>query len=178
MGSGWYEPWNRDRHPDAADKGASGTGGACVERPRGDPVYQRGAAFGPSGSCGEAAAPAGESEGSAGAGIFAVLLDGDFCGLAGCPPVDAERERFGLFFQLLPACWGRGVGRTAAALALTSLRRSFPAARVLADAAAENTASIRILEGLGFCRTAVHPGALRRSGESWDVWDYRLRCGG
>ena len=110
--------------------------------------------------------------------IFAVLLDGDFCGLAGCPPVDAERERFGLFFQLLPACWGRGVGRTAAALTLTSLRRSFPAAQVLADAAAENTASIRILEGLGFCRTAVHPGALRRSGESWDVWDYRLRCGG
>ena len=49
---------------------------------------------------------------------------------------------------------------------------------LLAGTAAENAASVRILEGLGFARTAVHPGALERDGVRRDVWDYMLRLGG
>lgn len=110
--------------------------------------------------------------------VFAVLEGGDFCGLAGCLPADLERRAFGLFYQLLPSCWGRGVGRSAAELALASLRRRFPDAAVLADTAAENRASVRILERLGFRRTAVHPGALVRDGRALEVWDYELSAGG
>lgn len=106
--------------------------------------------------------------------IFAVLRDGGFCGIAGCPPVDAAQSRFGLFYQLLPEVWGQGIGETAARMALDALCRLFPSAAVYADAAAENTASIRILEHLGFVRTAVRPGAFHRDGRALDIWDYVL----
>lgn len=107
--------------------------------------------------------------------IFAVLGDRGFCGIAGCPPVDAAQSRFGLFYQLLPEVWGQGIGETAARMALDALYRLFPTAAVYADAAAENAASIRILERLGFVRTAVHPGAFHRDGRALDIWDYVLK---
>ena len=86
-----------------------------------------------------------------------------FRGLAGCPPVDTAAGIYGLFYQLLPACWGRGLGLAAAAEALRRLERLAPAL-VLADTVAENTASVRILERLGFVRTAVHHRAFCREG--------------
>lgn len=107
--------------------------------------------------------------------IFAVLRDGRFCGIAGCPAVDAEQGIFGLFYQLFPACWGQGVGRTAARLTLEALIRQVPAATVLADTAAENIASVCILEGLGFTRRAVRPGAFQRDGQTVDIWEYIRR---
>lgn len=104
--------------------------------------------------------------------IFAVLRDGRFCGIAGCPPVDAAQGTFGLFYQLLRSEWGRGTGKAAARMALDGLYRLFPSATVYADVVAENTASIRILEQLGFVRAAVRPAAFQRDGQVLDVWDY------
>ena len=107
--------------------------------------------------------------------LFAVLEKGRFRGIAGCPPVDAARGRFGLFYQLLPAAWGRGIGLTAARLALEALTRNWPEASVQADVAAENAASVRILEGLGFTRTAERPGAFCRDGRMLTLWEYERR---
>lgn len=104
--------------------------------------------------------------------IFAVLRNGKFCGIAGCPPVDAAQGTFGLFYQLCPPVWGQGVGTAAVELALEALARRFPAATVYADVAAENTASVRILERLDFRRTAVRTGAFQRDGLAMDIWDY------
>ena len=106
--------------------------------------------------------------------VFAVLEGTSFRGLAGCPPVDTAAGTYGLFYQLVPAYWGRGLGLAAARAALRQLEQLTPSL-VLADAAAENTASIRILTRLGFVRTAVHPGALCRAGRRLDIWDYALR---
>ena len=88
--------------------------------------------------------------------------------------MDTAARTYGLFYQLVPACWGRGLGLAAARAALRQLEQLTPSL-VLADAAAENTASIRILTRLGFVRTAVHPGALCRAGRRLDIWDYALR---
>ncbi|WP_367269381.1 GNAT family N-acetyltransferase [uncultured Oscillibacter sp.] len=86
--------------------------------------------------------------------VFAVTLDGRFCGAAGC--LKTERENtFGLFYQLLPEVWGRGIGMLSARMALAALLRQRPQALVLADAAVENPASVRILKRLGFERTGV-----------------------
>ena len=109
--------------------------------------------------------------------IFAVREGAAFRGLAGCPPVDAAVGTYGLFYQLLPACWGRGAGFAAAAAALRNLGR-LPLSLVLADVVAENTASVRILERLGFVRTAVHAGAFCREGRRLDIWDYARRWDG
>ena len=109
--------------------------------------------------------------------IFAVREGAAFRGLAGCPPVDASAGTYGLFYQLLPVCWGRGLGLAAAQAALRQLDRLTPAL-VLADTVAENTASVRILERLGFVRAAVHPGAFCREGRALDIWDYTCRLSG
>ena len=42
--------------------------------------------------------------------VFALREGTAFRGLAGCPPVDTAAGIYGLFYQLLPACWGRGLG--------------------------------------------------------------------
>ncbi|WP_295582517.1 GNAT family N-acetyltransferase [uncultured Oscillibacter sp.] len=107
--------------------------------------------------------------------IFALEEGGRFCGIAGCPPV--ETGVFGLFYQLSPACWGRGLGLRGASLALEALERQFPAPEVRAEVVAENAASVHILERLGFWRTGVRPGAFCREGRLLDVWTY-LRCTG
>ncbi len=91
--------------------------------------------------------------------------------------MDASAGTYGLFYQLLPACWGRGLGLAAAREALRRLEKLTPSL-VLADTVAENTASVRILERLGFVRTAVRSGAFRREGRALDIWDYALRRGG
>ena len=109
--------------------------------------------------------------------VFAVRERETFRGLAGCPPVDASAGTYGLFYQLLPACWGRGLGLAAAREALRRLEKLTPSL-VLADTVAENTASVRILERLGFVRTAVRSDAFRREGRALDIWDYALRLGG
>jgi len=92
-------------------------------------------------------------------------------------PGDTAAGIYGLFYQLLPACWGRGLGLAAAAEALRRLERLAPAL-VLADTVAENTASVRILERLGFVRTAVHHRAFCREGRMLDIWDYARRWAG
>lgn len=91
--------------------------------------------------------------------------------------MDASAGTYGLFYQLLPVCWGRGLGLAAVQAALQQLDRLTPAL-VLADTVAENTASVRILERLGFVRTAVRSGAFHREGRALDIWDYALRRGG
>lgn len=105
--------------------------------------------------------------------VFAVLHAGKFCGVAGCLP--AEEETFGLFYQLLPSYWGQGVGRAAAEMVLEALRRLSPSATVCADVVAENTASIRILEGLGFrrVRTSAPDGGCGRLA----IWEYQRSFG-
>ena len=109
--------------------------------------------------------------------LFAVLAEGRFCGIAGCPPIRAEEEIFGFFYQLLPAFWGRGIGFAAAKMTLERLEAAFPAAVVYADAAAENLASVKILESLGFSLRRVRPGAFCREGVCGDILDY-MRSGG
>ena len=70
-------------------------------------------------------------------------------------------------------------GRRAGAV-LEALRRleKLTPCLVLADTVAENTASVRILERLGFVRTAVRSDAFRRERRALDIWDYALRRGG
>lgn len=108
--------------------------------------------------------------------IFAVLEEGAFQGIAGCPPVDVSQRRFALFYQLLPAAWGRGVGLSAARLALEELTRRWPDALVQADVVVENAASVRILERLGFTQGTER--IFCRAGRRQTVREYEWQGGG
>ena len=132
-----------------------------MERSGGDPLHQYPDAMHPGSRSREAKQSVGTT------------YAGKFCGVAGCLPV--EGETFGLFYQLLPSYWGQGVGRAAAEMVLEALRRLSPSATVCADVVAENTASIRILEGLGFrrVRTSAPDGGCGRLA----IWEYQRSFG-
>ena len=98
--------------------------------------------------------------------VFAVREGAVFRGLAGCPPVDASAGTYGLFYQLLPACWGRGLGLAAAREALRRLEKLTPSL-VLADTVAENTASVRILERLASSAPRYAPAPSAGRGGRW-----------
>ena len=100
--------------------------------------------------------------------VFAVRWDGRFCGLAGCPPVDAAAGVFGCFYQLLPAFWGRGAGRAAAELALTALGRLAPEAVVGKISIATHSAAISTIIGrVILCRVRFTCLALYIAHISW-----------
>ena len=145
-------------------------------RPGGDPMDQYCCPLHGGGGGRPAGTPAGLP---AGVAVLHGLCPpgGDGIPGTGRPPVDTAAGIYGLFYQLLPACWGRGLGLAAAAEALRRLERLAPAL-VLADTVAENTASVRTLERLGFVRTAVHHRAFCREGRMLDIWDYARRWAG
>ena len=145
--------------------------------PGGDPIHQYRRPLHRIRGGGTIGPPAGLPAGPAGAHHLCRPGGSGLPGLAGCPPVDASAGTYGLFYQLLPVCWGRGLGFAAAQAAMRQLDRLTPAL-VLADTVAENTASVRILERLGFVRAAVHPSAFCREGRALDIWDYTCRLGG
>jgi RimJ/RimL family protein N-acetyltransferase len=59
---------------------------------------------------------------------------------------EGESVEFG--YRLLEACWGRGLGRMIAALALSVARQEYPDTRVYARCDLRNEPSLRVLGGL------------------------------
>jgi RimJ/RimL family protein N-acetyltransferase len=76
--------------------------------------------------------------------------------------IDRANRRAEIGFALAPAHWGQGYGREAVALALAHAYGALALARIGADVDPRNTASLRLLESLGFRRE----GHVR---ESWRV---------
>lgn len=104
--------------------------------------------------------------------LFLVLCDATPCGVIGCPPLGRDGRRFGLFYQFLPELWGRGVGQDAVGRLLAQMRESYPQAVLVADVVEQNTASIRILQRLGFRQTGVRQNAFVRDGRAMPVLQF------
>lgn len=82
--------------------------------------------------------------------IFAVMYKGEHCGIIGCLPVDHEKGVYSLFYQFRSQAWGKGIGGSSARWLLAYMRQRMNRLVLIADAAAVNTASIKILESLEF----------------------------
>ncbi|HIZ83203.1 MAG TPA: GNAT family N-acetyltransferase [Firmicutes bacterium] len=89
--------------------------------------------------------------------LFAVMYKGTRCGLVGCLPVDPDGGTYGLFYQVQRDTWGKGVGGSSARWLLSYMQQKCRPLTLLADVMAGNTASLRILESLGFQKTAEEP---------------------
>ena len=84
---------------------------------------------------------------------------GAFVGECGFRPLAAGQAEIELSYGLLPAFWGQGLGHEAAAPACDFIFAETALSHVVAVARAENLASRRILERLGFRLDAVtRPG--------------------
>ena len=93
---------------------------------------------------------------------FVLRLEGELVGIAGCPAVDRAARRFGVFYQLRPAFWGRGLGTQAVG-------------QLLAEVMKENTASEKILQHFQFTPWGEEP--LERNGKHYTVRRYRKALG-
>lgn len=107
--------------------------------------------------------------------LFAVRTETGCIGIAGCPPLQRGTGEFGFFYQLARSAWGQGLGRWAAAAVVAEMRRIHPTALLYADVVANNFASVKILEGLGFSFLRRNEAAFCRDGARLDTLEYCLQ---
>ena len=91
------------------------------------------------------------------------------CGIVRRPGLDAED----LGYAFLPAYWGRGYAREAAAATVAYARDTLGLGRLLAIVAPANAPSIRVLEAVGM----RYERDARMDGDSEDVRVYALDLG-
>ena len=109
--------------------------------------------------------------------IFTVKVDGDTAGVVGCPPMPGEPGVYGFFYHLKKQYWNRGIATESAGWLLRWMGEKYPAPVFLADVAQANTASRRILEGLGFTCIFTGENEFERDGKRMAVGHYRLEPG-
>jgi RimJ/RimL family protein N-acetyltransferase len=79
-----------------------------------------------------------------------------------------------LAYMIFPAFWRQGYAREGCARVLTHLFEDYRVSRVAAEIDTRNTASIQLVESLGFARVATTPGADFFKGATSDEYRYEL----
>lgn len=103
------------------------------------------------------------------------VFDGDqLVGTCGLLNIDATHGRAELGYGVSVACWGRGIAREAAGAILDWGFRQLQLRRVAASVDPDNTASIRVLEALGFRHEGTLREHLRSGGRAFDSRVYGL----
>ncbi len=106
---------------------------------------------------------------------FAVRRAGELVGVAGCPAVDAGARRFGLFYQFKRTVWGLGYGTRTVGWLLEFMAAKYGSAGLLADVAAENRASERILRRFRFVPCGEEP--FTKNGTEYTVRHFQRTVG-
>lgn len=109
--------------------------------------------------------------------IFSVEYNGRMCGVAGCPVIDLQDSKFGVFYQLLQPYWGRGIGQISMNILVSYMRQKCPGAILYADVVDKNTASRRILEHAGFQIDGIEKAGFEKQGKQYDVIKFFLTVG-
>lgn len=80
-----------------------------------------------------------------------IVMNGDVCiGIAGCPCIDRENRRFGIFYQFMSSYWGQGCASEAVGWLLDFMKDRYISAEIIADVINDNIASDKILKKFGF----------------------------
>lgn len=106
---------------------------------------------------------------------FVLRQEGELVGIAGCPEVDRAARRFGVFYQLRPAFWGRGLGMQAVGQLLDFMAEKYGEVQLLAEVITKNTASEKILQHFQFTPCGEEP--LERNGKHYTVRRYQKTFG-
>jgi ribosomal-protein-alanine N-acetyltransferase len=100
--------------------------------------------------------------------------DSAFVGICGLT-LSAERFRLGeIYYNLLPAYWGKGYGTESAKALIRFCFTRLKLHRVEAGVATANERSIRLLEKVGMTREALHRKILPIRGEWKDNYEYAI----
>lgn len=111
---------------------------------------------------------------SKGPNKFAIIADDKIIGIAGFPVIDQEYFRCGFFYQLMKVYWNHGYGQEVAKGMLSYLYKVHQNAEVIADVVADNTASVKILNKLGFQQTGIEEKGFKRNGMESDIYHFEM----
>lgn len=100
---------------------------------------------------------------------FVILKDKEVIGVIGIPAVNAEEGKNGFYYQLIRQFWNNGYGKEAAKAVFDYAIKEVKVNTLLADAVAANSASIKILKGLGFEETGITRHGFTESGKLHDI---------
>lgn len=100
---------------------------------------------------------------------FVILKDKEVIGVIGIPTINAEQGKNGFYYQLIKRFWHNGYGEEAAKAVFEYAIKEVKVSILLADAVTANSASIKILKGLGFEETGITRHGFTESGKLHDV---------
>ncbi len=103
---------------------------------------------------------------------FIICLNNKAIGIIGSPIIDIEKKKFGLFYQLSRAYWGKGYIGEASNAFVQYLICEFPDAKIIADAVTDNPASMAILERLGLKQIHIEKDGFKCNDIEMDLAKY------
>lgn len=106
--------------------------------------------------------------------IYCCFDKGEFIGILGCPPISREKGKYGVFYQLKKAAWGKGHGKQVAAWLIQTMRAQYGNLTFYADVVTLNVASEKILQHLGFKLTFEEKDTFERDGKKMTIHHYLL----
>lgn len=110
-----------------------------------------------------------------GSNKFAIITDGIIIGIAGFPVIDHENFKCGFFYQIMKTYWNHGYGQEAAKGMLSYIYKIHKNAEVIADVVVDNTASVKILNKLGFQQTGIEEKGFKRNGMELDIYHFEMK---
>ena len=106
---------------------------------------------------------------------FAVLFREKAVGICGFPPLGADENECGFYYQLAQEYWGKGFGYEAAGALLKHIITETGAAVIFADSVSVNPASLAILSRLGFQETHRQAGGFILNDTPLDVVHFKYK---
>lgn len=104
-----------------------------------------------------------------------VMADGDPVGIVAAYDLDAQARSAEIGYSVFRRFWGRGYAKQAVRLAVRRLMNDEKLLRLTAWTAADNIASVRVLEACGMASVAVEPEGLEVGGELVDRVFYAIQ---
>lgn len=107
--------------------------------------------------------------------VFAVYTEGQIAGVVGCLCVDENIPEYGFFYHFKKAFWNQGIATQAAGWLLDDMKEKAPSAVFCSDVVANNVASEKILNRLGFEFVSQEENAFECDGATMTVRHYQKR---
>lgn len=102
--------------------------------------------------------------------VFVILLDNKIIGIVGCPCINKEEHKFGLFYQIKKEFWGQGLATKAVKWILDFMINKYRYAVFFADVIVDNTSSEKILKRCNFKLTSEE--TINKNGKNFLVHNY------
>lgn len=106
--------------------------------------------------------------------VFAVKYNGEIVGAIGCPEVDRDTHKFGMFYQFKKQYWNMGIATNSVDWLLKYMKDKYSYVVLYADVVTDNKASEKILKHFGFEFISSENNAFECDGVKMNINQYKL----